>query len=182
MRNFRKIIVVAVTVLILLGVTVVPAYAWNFKNIFGSSSAGMDQEDKLIEIEEQIGELSENTKLMKFINLNMHDQSVEVIVIDITEDDKILDSYCIYRGEIGSTADISSCPKDDLSNSWTFRPTIKETQKRLKILESKSLSVGMVLKCLFLWRSVEKAEDVPSIYEIIDKSSWIEEFLPKLWK
>jgi len=181
MRNFRKIIVVAVTMFILLGVTVTPAYAWGIENIFKSSSADKDLTGKLDKIDEQIWELSENDKLMKFINLNMWDQNFKVCVIDITEKDHVLKSYYIYREQKGNPATISTVATG-LVNSWTFNPTLKQTKTGLKILDSKSLSVQSVLKCLYLWISVEKTEDVPPISKIIEESSWIDGFLPKWWK
>lgn len=181
MRNFRKIIVVAVTLLILLGVTVTPAYAWGIENIFKSSSADKDLTGKLDKIDEQIWELEKDTKVMKFINRNMIEQDFKVFVIDITKDGKVLKSYYIYRGEKGNPATISTVGTD-LGNSWTFKPTPKETETGLKILKLKSLSVQSVLKCLYLWISVEKTEDVPPISKIIEESSWIDGFLPKWWK
>ena len=171
--------VVAVTVLILLSVTVTPAYAWNFKDIFRSSSADKDPTNKLDKIDKQIWELSENDKLMKFISRNMWEQKVRVVVIDITDDDNVLKSYYIYRGKPGNPANIS-IDATGLGKPWIFKPTIKQTQTGLRILESESLSVRLVLKCLYLWISVDK-ENVPSLNKIIDNSSWIDKFLPDWW-
>lgn len=177
MRNFRKIIVVAVTMLILLGVTVTPAYAWKFTDIFESFGVNQDQTNKLDKIDKQIWKLSENDKLMEFINLNMHEQNVRYITIDITEDGEVLESYYIYRGEEGNPAYISS-DENNIGNTWTFKPTIKQTQTGLDILKSKTLSVKLVFKCLYLWISVEQENNVPSLDKIIKKSSWISGFLP----
>lgn len=175
----KRVVVITVAILIIFSVTVTPAYAWSFRDIFRSSSADSGQTKKLGEIDTQIWELLENTKLMEFINRNMHEQKVRVIVMHITEDDVVLKSYYIYRGEKGNSANILPDAEEGLGNSWTFKPTIKQTQTALKILESESLSVRLVLKCIYLWISVEKEDDVPPIDEIIDNSLWIEEFLPK---
>ena len=176
----KRVVVITAAILIIFSVTVTPAYAWSFKDIFHSSSADSDYTKKLTGIEEQIGELSGKDKLMEFINRNMWEQKVSVIVIDITEDDVVLKSYYIYRENKGNPATIPTDGKGT-GNSWTFKPTIKQTQTALKILESESLSVRLVLKCISLWISVEKEDDVPSIYDIIDESSWIDTFLPKWW-
>ncbi|MCK4678980.1 MAG: hypothetical protein KAT48_12670 [Bacteroidales bacterium] len=177
----KRVVVITAAILIIFSVTVTPAYAWSFKDMFHSSSADRDYTKKLTEIEEQIGELSNDPILMKFINRNMHEQKVRVIVIHITEHDEVVGSYYIYRGDKGDPASISSTDVEGLGNSWTFKPTIRQTQTALKILESESLSVRLVLKCISLWISVEKEDDVPSIYDIIDESSWIDTFLPKWW-
>ena len=117
-------------------------------------------------------------KVVKFFGDT--DQEVKVIVIDITEDDVVLKSYYIYREKEGNPATIS-IHATGLGNPWTFKPTIKQTQSALKILESESLSVRLVLKCLYLWISVEN-ENVPPIDDIITNSSWIQEFLPEWWQ
>ncbi|MCK4677799.1 MAG: hypothetical protein KAT48_06690 [Bacteroidales bacterium] len=176
----KRVVVITAAILIIFSVTVTPAYAWSFKDIFRSSSADTDYTNKLAEIDEQIWELSNDSKLMEFINRNMWEQKVRAIVIDITEGDVVLKSYCIYREKKENPATISTDIKG-LGNSWTFKPTIKQTQTGLNILESESLSVRLVLKCISLWISVEKEDDVPSIYEIIENSSWIDTFLPKWW-
>ena len=176
----KRVVVITAAILIIFSVTVTPAYAWSFKDIFHSSSADIDYKKQLDKIDEQIWELSNDTKLMEFINRNMHDQKVKVIVIDITEDDVVLKSYYIYREKEGNPATIS-IHATGLGNPWTFKPTIKQTQSALKILESESLSVRLVLKCLYLWISVEK-ENVPPIDDIITNSSWIQEFLPEWWQ
>ena len=73
------------------------------------------------------------------------------------KDDDVIESYYIYRKNKGNPATIST-DATGLGNSWTFKPTIKQTQTALKILESESLSVRLVLKCIYLWISVEKED------------------------
>jgi len=169
--------IVTVTILIILNVTVTTAHAWTVGDIFSSSGAGENLNNKLYKIDEQILELSSNSKLMEFINSNMDEQNVKVIVIDITKKDQVLESYYIYRQDEGSA--IIKSDGNGNGNTWTFNPTVRQTQAGLKLLDSESLSAKLVLKCIILWISVEKENNVPSTDKIIQRSSWISGSLSK---
>jgi len=178
-RDYQRSILVGIAIFILLSAVIQPAAAWSFKDKIFPSFAPASTDNKLDKIEEQIDALSEDEKLMKFVNRNMWEQKVRVIECAITEDDELLDTYYIIREEKGSTARIDDA-WSGIGNKWTFKPTIKKTEKAIKLLESQELTVNNVLKCILLWISVEK-QGVPSINNIIQNSTWLDQFLPSWW-
>jgi dsDNA-binding SOS-regulon protein len=171
----QKLIIAAIGLSILFSVTVTPVYAWkNPLDFPGKSEKDKYFSKELDTIDEQIWILHENTKLMEFIDLNMEQQDIEVISINITENNEVLASYYVHRG-VDGTATITT---ESDSSDWVFMPTVKQTNTGLKILQSKKLSTGAIIKCIFLWWSVDN-DGVPSLYTIMSKADWIDQFLPK---
>jgi len=166
---YRKAVVKFVVFLILLSVTAVPASAWGF-DLSKLITSDKDYTKKLDDIDDRVWVVASDTELMECINLNMWEQDVEIIVIDITENDEVLKSYYIVRGEKGSPASISIAV-DNLDNAWEFTPTIKQTKKGLNILESKKFSAGLVMRAIVLYIAVDS--NGSDISEIISKSSWL---------
>jgi len=168
---YRNVVAKFVVILIFLGVTAVPASAWGFG--WGYSSPN-DDTKKLEAIDDRVWVVSD-TEMMKCINFNMREQGVEVIVIDITENGDILESYYIVSGEEGASASILT-ELNNLDGAWEFTPTIKQTKKGLDILQSKKISSGLVMRAIFLYIAVDS--DGPKISKIIDKSSWLDNYWP----
>ncbi|MCG7849424.1 MAG: hypothetical protein MIO93_09635 [ANME-2 cluster archaeon] len=171
---YRKVVAKFVVILILLSVTVVPASAWGF-DVSKLIASDKDYTKKLADIDNRVEEVSNDTEMMKCINFNMWEQKVKVIVIDITENDKVLKSYYIERGNEGESASISDVKGN--GNAWVFRPTIKQTEKGLDILESNEFSARLVMRAIILYIAVDN--DGPSISKIIKKSSWLEIILAR---
>ena len=111
---------------------------------------------------------------MEFIDLNMEQQNITVISINITENNVTLKSYYVHKG-VDGTAKITT---ESDSSGWVFMPTVKQTGTGLKILQSKKLSIGAIIKCIFLLWSVDN-DGVPSLDTIINNAEWIDQFLPK---
>ena len=163
-----------VVILILLSVTAVPASAWGFD--LGKLFTGdKDYTKKLEAIDVRVWEVSDDTELMECINFNMWEQKVKIIVIDITENGELLESYYIVREKKGEPASILT-EVNNQGNAWVFRPTVKQTEKGLDILESNKFSARLVMKAIFLYIAVDS--DSPSISEIVSKSSWLGNYWP----
>ncbi len=172
--GYSKVVAEFVVILILLSVTAVPASAWGFDlgKLFTSDE---DYTKKLDAIDERVWDVSYDTVLMECINSNMWEQKVKVIVIDITENDEVLESYYIKREKKGDPASILT-EVNNQGNAWVFRPTIKQTEKGLDILQSVEFTARLVVRAIVLYIAVDS--DGPSISEIINNSSWLGNYWP----
>jgi hypothetical protein len=152
--------------------------AWKFDlldNLFKKESTSQAQ---LGAIEGRIDELEKDDILMKFVNRNMWEQNVKVIVIHITDKKDVKASYYILRNKKGTTATIENTMDDRGKKNWIFMPSPKQTRDGLKILEAGELTVDSIASCIDLWITV-KTKNVPSIFRIIRRSTWIDTFLPE---
>lgn len=156
------------------------ANAWAWGDLFG-----LDDNNALVklqEIEQKKEALTENMRVMRFINSNMFDEGVDTVEISVKNKDQILKTYYIIRAKnrTDPPSVVESIP-DQPGVLWKFRPTVDQALKGLDqasngllILDqkekSKSEVVIFVLNALYLYYTVEN-ENLPSLSEIIKKSS-----------
>ena len=156
------------------------AQAWPSLNLFGSDDNGISEKLNEITLKKEL--LSENFRVMKFINSNMFDQGVDTVKISIINNDEILETYYVIRGKNkGSTASIVKTLPDDTGILWTFKPTVdqaldglNQASNGLYILEQKKKSrlevFSAVTRALYLYFTVDN-ENVPPLNELITKSN-----------
>ncbi|TFH42309.1 MAG: hypothetical protein E4G94_06505 [ANME-2 cluster archaeon] len=190
MKLFSKPLAFGIALIIFLGIIIVPASAAN----------------DLEEIDEWVCDFANGDypNMTRFMALNMEDQGPDLIAVEIIKNPAfsflkkkpdVIRTY--YVEKVGDGVEISSpdfvvtsnCVHIDnlgeIEPNWTFRPTIRETQRGIDILifcetcmqHKRTKLVSNVWKMLRLWISVEK-EEVPTVDDLILNSSWLGRFLP----
>lgn len=156
------------------------AQAWSSLKLFGADDNSASDKLKEINLKKEL--LSENMRVMKFINSNMFDQGVDTVEISIKNDNHILETYYVVRGKnMGSTASIVQIPPDDTGILWKFKPTVDQAldgldqvSNGLFILEQKKKSkfevLSVVTRALYLYFTVDN-QNVPPLNELITKSN-----------
>lgn len=175
-RSFMMKITVIFMLFILFTGTV---HAFPWSNFFGSDDSNISE--KLKEIELKSESLTENKRVMKFINYNMFDQGVDTVEISIKNENQVLKKYYLVRAEdVKGTASFTESVPDHTGVLWKFKPTVDQAldgldqaSEGLFILDKRDRSTldvaTRVMKALYLYLTVEK-ENVPSLNVIIEKS------------
>jgi len=150
------------------------------KNFFGQNDNSAPEKLKEIVLKKEL--LSENVRVMKFINSNMFDQGVDTVEISIQNNGQTLETYYIVRNKNkGGTAYIVQSIPDDTGILWKFKPTVDQglygldlASNGLQILEQKKKSkldvLSAVTRSIYLYFTV-KNENVPTLNELITKSN-----------
>ncbi|MDD5617432.1 MAG: hypothetical protein PHH85_14675 [Candidatus Methanoperedens sp.] len=180
-KNINRTLILKITVILIFIVLFTgTAQAWSSLSLFGAEKNSVSEKLKELNLKKE--SLSENMRVMKFINSNMFDQGVDTVEISIKNDDRILETYYVVRGKNkGSSASIVKKLPDDTGILWKFKPTIdqaldglNQASNGLHILEEKKKSkfkiFSAVTKALYLYFTVEK-ENVPTLNELITKSN-----------
>jgi len=175
-NQILKITLIFMLIVLFIG----SAQAWPSLNLLRSDDNGISEKLNEINLKKEL--LSENLRVMKFINSNMYDQGVDAVEISIKNRGEILETYYVVRGKNkGSTASIVKTLPDDTGILWTFKPTVdqaldglNQASNGLYILEQKKKSrlevFSAVTRALYLYFTVDN-ENVPPLNELITKSN-----------